>query len=154
MNYYRPVISLKSWPSLIYRRSFRSTYYRLLRSSPSSFRTAERYSTRKSFPRHHRHRVSTLSVKLSSAFQDLEVTGRLECFSLRNASSRVLFNRDNSVLSTSWRRVGVFQLASTILPPYALSSPSKYTLDLELFLESFKFFRPPPSRIFLYSSKE
>lgn len=72
LNYYRPVISLKSWPSLIYRHSFRSSYYL------PSFRAARRrWVSTKGFCF---HQFSAVFLKLST-FRDLQVTARFECFS-------------------------------------------------------------------------
>lgn len=86
LNYYRPVISLKSWPSLIYRHSFRSSYYRL-----SSFR----------------EKTMSLDerVLFSAVFLNVVNVSRFASDSafrvfLASNASRVLFNHDNGVLST------------------------------------------------------
>lgn len=91
LNYYRPVISLKSWPSLIYRHSFRSSYYRL-----PSFRAARRrWVSTKGFCFHQFSAVFLNVVNVSRFASD----SAFRVFLASNAS-RVLFNHDNGVLST------------------------------------------------------
>lgn len=78
---------------------------------PSSFRATERYSTKEFCFHGYRPRkgVSVSRFGSDSVFRVF-----------RNAS-RVLFNHDNSVLSTTRRRVGVF-LLTNVPPAYVLSS--------------------------------